>query len=130
VGGTARATTHLVTHERILSPRCRSAPRLRRALADDPDALIYQHTAPEQDREIANALSSHIDRERDRARNGPVDGPAVTLVGAGSAALVAGRMASTRVVPAMCAYAWAPPAYRATRPFAISSTVSSSCVTT
>lgn len=33
-------------------------------------ALIYQHTAREQDREIANALSSRIDRERDRARTG------------------------------------------------------------
>lgn len=33
-------------------------------------ALIYQHTAMEQDRNIASALSSHIDRERDRARNG------------------------------------------------------------
>lgn len=33
-------------------------------------ALIYQHAAQEQDRQIAGALSAHIDRERDRARNG------------------------------------------------------------
>ncbi|NJC82145.1 hypothetical protein [Planosporangium mesophilum] len=33
-------------------------------------ALIYQHTAREQDREIADALSNRITRERDRARNG------------------------------------------------------------
>jgi hypothetical protein len=31
-------------------------------------ALIYQHTAQEQDREIADALSSRITQERDRAR--------------------------------------------------------------
>ena len=33
-------------------------------------ALIYQHAAQEQDREIADALSSRIVLERDRARNG------------------------------------------------------------
>jgi integrase len=33
-------------------------------------ALIYQHAAQEQDREIAEALSTRIMRERDRARNG------------------------------------------------------------
>jgi integrase len=33
-------------------------------------ALIYQHTAKEQDRQIADALSDHITRERQRARNG------------------------------------------------------------
>jgi integrase len=33
-------------------------------------ALIYQHAAQEQDQEIAAALSSQIDRERQRARNG------------------------------------------------------------
>jgi hypothetical protein len=33
-------------------------------------ALIYQHTAREQDKEIANALSIRIARERDQARNG------------------------------------------------------------
>jgi len=33
-------------------------------------ALIYQHTAREQDREIADALSTRIQRDRDRARNG------------------------------------------------------------
>jgi integrase len=33
-------------------------------------ALIYQHAAQEQDKGIADALSSHITRERDRARNG------------------------------------------------------------
>jgi integrase len=33
-------------------------------------ALIYQHAAQEQDREIADALSSRIALERDRARNG------------------------------------------------------------
>jgi integrase len=33
-------------------------------------ALIYQHTAREQDKEIADALSGRINRERDRARNG------------------------------------------------------------
>jgi integrase len=33
-------------------------------------ALIYQHAAQEQDREIAAALSSQIDRARQRARNG------------------------------------------------------------
>jgi len=33
-------------------------------------ALIYQHTAQEQDRDIASALSTRIERERNRARNG------------------------------------------------------------
>jgi hypothetical protein len=33
-------------------------------------ALIYQHTAQEQDRQIADALSARIERERHRARNG------------------------------------------------------------
>jgi integrase len=33
-------------------------------------ALIYQHTSQERDKTIATALSSHITRERDRARNG------------------------------------------------------------
>jgi integrase len=33
-------------------------------------ALIYQHTAQEQDKQIADALSDHIAKERDRARNG------------------------------------------------------------
>jgi integrase len=33
-------------------------------------ALIYQHAAQEQDRQIADALSSRIALERDRARNG------------------------------------------------------------
>jgi hypothetical protein len=33
-------------------------------------ALIYQHTAQQHDREIAEALSGRITRERDRARNG------------------------------------------------------------
>jgi integrase len=33
-------------------------------------AMIYQHTAREQDKEIADALSGRITRERDRARNG------------------------------------------------------------
>ncbi len=33
-------------------------------------ALIYQHAAQEQDKRIADALSNHIAKERDRARNG------------------------------------------------------------
>ncbi|WP_229783451.1 tyrosine-type recombinase/integrase [Pilimelia anulata] len=33
-------------------------------------AMIYQHAAQEQDREIADRLSGHIKKERDRARNG------------------------------------------------------------
>jgi integrase len=33
-------------------------------------ALIYQHTAQAQDKIIADGLSAHIARERDRARNG------------------------------------------------------------
>jgi hypothetical protein len=33
-------------------------------------ALIYQHTARAQDKIIADGLSDHIARERDRARNG------------------------------------------------------------
>jgi integrase len=33
-------------------------------------ALIYQHAAQEQDKKIADALSDHISRERERARNG------------------------------------------------------------
>lgn len=33
-------------------------------------ALIYQHTAQEQDREIADALSARIEQERNRARSG------------------------------------------------------------
>jgi len=33
-------------------------------------ALIYQHTAQEQDGRIADALSSQIKKDRDRARNG------------------------------------------------------------
>jgi hypothetical protein len=33
-------------------------------------ALIYQHAAQEQDKKIADALSDHIARERERARNG------------------------------------------------------------
>jgi integrase len=33
-------------------------------------ALIYQHTGQEQDKDIADALSNRISRERDRARNG------------------------------------------------------------
>jgi integrase len=33
-------------------------------------ALIYQHTANERDRHIADALSGQITRQRDRARNG------------------------------------------------------------
>lgn len=33
-------------------------------------ALIYQHAAQEQDKEIADALSDRIKRDRDRARNG------------------------------------------------------------
>jgi hypothetical protein len=37
-------------------------------------ALIYQHAAQEQDREIAHALSSRIALERDRARIGHVTG--------------------------------------------------------
>ncbi len=35
-------------------------------------ALIYQHTAQEQDREIADALSARIEQERNRARSGHV----------------------------------------------------------
>jgi integrase len=33
-------------------------------------ALIYQHAAQQQDKGIADALSTHITKERDRARNG------------------------------------------------------------
>ncbi|GIJ47234.1 putative prophage phiRv2 integrase [Virgisporangium aliadipatigenens] len=33
-------------------------------------ALIYQHTTRERDKTIADALSTHITKERDRARNG------------------------------------------------------------
>ncbi len=33
-------------------------------------ALIYQHATERRDREIAAGLSAHIERERDRARNG------------------------------------------------------------
>ena len=33
-------------------------------------ALMYQHTAQEQDKGIADALSARIARERDRARTG------------------------------------------------------------
>ncbi|MBN1172773.1 MAG: tyrosine-type recombinase/integrase [Micromonosporaceae bacterium] len=33
-------------------------------------ARIYQHTAHEQDKSIADALSRRITKERDRARNG------------------------------------------------------------
>lgn len=33
-------------------------------------AVIYQHTAQEQDKAIATALSTHITKEPDRARNG------------------------------------------------------------
>jgi hypothetical protein len=33
-------------------------------------AIIYQHTAREQDEHIADALSAQIEQGRDRARNG------------------------------------------------------------
>lgn len=33
-------------------------------------AMIYQHTAREQDEQIADALSSQIDKSQDRARSG------------------------------------------------------------
>ncbi|MGC4852275.1 hypothetical protein ACLQ24_02495 [Micromonospora sp. DT4] len=33
-------------------------------------AMIYQHTAREQDEQIADALNSQIKKSRDRARSG------------------------------------------------------------
>jgi hypothetical protein len=70
-------------HRQSASPAGRfSAPlasRTRSILADlmarmghssTRAALIYQHTAREQDKQIADALSSRIAREHDRAHNG------------------------------------------------------------